>query len=286
MSTAPEIAALLGGRKAAGGGFIANCPSCGGKNCFRVSQNREKTLWWCAYCQDQRAITAAVLAIIGGQAPMAPSVAPATSRQAAPSGDAALGLWSRVVPWRDTPVASYLALRLPGVALPALPDIGFLPQAKHPAGVRLPCMVALLRDVHGVPTAVHRTFLAPGGVGKAAVEPVRMTLGNVRGSALRIFPVAERLVVGEGIETSLAAGHLLRLPAWAAISAGNLGQTVALPPEVREVVLAMDVDGPGRAAAAKAAVRWKAEGRKVQLAKPHREGQDFADVLAERAKRV
>lgn len=284
MGSIAEIAGLLGLRKAAGG-WSGRCPACGYKTGLRLSERDGKTLWWCASCQNQPAVTEAVLDIIGGRAPAAPTVAPAVPARGAPDAQPALALWARVAPWRDSPVARYLAGRLPGVTLPELPDIGFLAQAKHPSGSRLPAMVALLRDVNGQPTSVHRTFLAPGGAGKAAVEPVRMTLGQVRGSALRLYPVAERMVVGEGLETTLAAAHLLRLPAWSAISAGNMAETLALPPEVREVVVATDMDAPGRAAAAKAAARWKAEGRKVQLAKPHREGADFADLLAERAAR-
>ncbi|NKE43430.1 hypothetical protein HB662_01480 [Roseomonas frigidaquae] len=284
MSSAAEIAALLGLRKAAGG-WTGQCPACGYKTGLRLSVKEGKPLWWCASCQNQPAVTEAVLARLGGAAPASPAVAPAVPVRGTSSAQPALDLWARVVPWRDGPVARYLALRVPGMALPDLPDIGFRAQAKHPSGAHLPCMVALLRDVAGVPTSVHRTFLAPGGAGKASVDPARMTLGHVRGSALRLFPVAPRMVVGEGIETTLAAAHVLRLPAWAAISAGNLAEALALPQEVQEVVVAVDMDPPGRAAAAKAAVRWKAEGRKVQLAQPHREGADFADLLAERAKR-
>jgi phage/plasmid primase-like uncharacterized protein len=164
-------------------------------------------------------------------------------------------------------------------------DLAFLPLAKHPSGVRLPCMVALLRDIEGRPVAVHRTFLAPGGAGKAKVEPAKMTLGPVRGAAVRLHQAGDRLVIGEGIESALAAAVLLRMPAWAAVSAGNLRDSLALPASVREVVIAADHDTPGLEAAQAAARRWKAEGRAVRIAKPQREGADFADLLMERANR-
>jgi hypothetical protein len=236
-------------------------------------------LWWCASCQDQAAVTAAIT----GDAPAAPiadagqPIGATMERQAA-----AMRLWDAAVPRQGTPVEAYLARRLPGADLAALRDLAFLPQAKHPAGGRHPCMLALLRDGEGRPVAVHRTFLASGGAGKAKVEPAKMTLGGVRGAAVRLHPCADRLVIGEGIESSLAAGVLLRMPAWAAVSAGNLADAVALPLAVREVTIAADHDPPGLDAARKAAARWKAEGRSVRIAKPHRDGADFADLLAER----
>jgi len=75
-------------------------------------------------------------------------------------------------------------------------------------------------------------------------------------------------VIGEGIETAASAGLLLGLPAWAAMSAGNLAKGLLLPPEVRAVVVAADPDRPGRAAADAAAIRWQAEGRRVRTATP------------------
>lgn len=284
MTTPAEIAARLALRKAANG-WVGACPACGYPTGLRLNSKAGKAMWWCASCQDQPALTAAIAQAMGGDMP-APSATPAAPKATEASRtDKALALWSRVLPWVGTAVAHYLAHRHPGVNLPAIPDIGYLPDAKHPAGSRLPCMVALLRDGAGNPKAVHRTFLAPGGIGKAAVEPQRMTLGEVRGGAVRIYPAAPKLVVAEGIETALSAAVLLRLPAWSAISAGNMAETLALPPEVREVVIAADHDAPGLRAAAKAAARWKAEGRRVQIAKPDREGADFNDVLLERWRR-
>ena len=71
------------------------------------------------------------------------------------------------------------------------------------------------------------------------------------------------------------------LPAWAAIAAGNLGTGLMLPPAVRHVVIAADPDDPGRQAARDAWSRWRAEGRKVQIAMP--EGaNDFNDILCTR----
>ena len=139
-------------------------------------------------------------------------------------------------------------------------------------------MLALVQDVTGAPIAVHRTFLTLSGC-KADVEPIKASLGPIFGGAIRLDPVAETIVVGEGLETSASAGRLLDLPAWAAIAAGNLAQKMQLPPEVRSVVIAADGDGPGKRAAQMAAARWRAEGRRVRIATPDVAGADFNDIL-------
>ena len=85
-------------------------------------------------------------------------------------------------------------------------------------------------------------------------------------------------MIGEGIETSASAGRMLGLPAWSALSAGNLGNGLVLPPEVRSVVIAADPDESGQKAAREAWRRWTAEGRRVRIAMPNAAG-DFNDVL-------
>jgi putative DNA primase/helicase len=275
--TARELAGRLGMKRSAGG-WTGACPSCGYRTGLRVQEKAGRVLWWCASCRDQAAVTAAILATA------TPTAAASAPDDAEDRRRAALRLWGAALPRQTTPVDAYIARRVPGADLAALRDIAFLPDAKHPSGARLPCMVALLRDVAARPVAVHRTFLAPGGAGKAKVEPAKMTLGPVRGAAVRLHEAGERLVVGEGIESALAAAVLLRMPAWAAVSAGNLRDSLALPPSVQEVVIAADHDAPGLEAAQAAARRWKAEGRAVRIAKPEQEGADFADLLVERAR--
>ena len=104
----------------------------------------------------------------------------------------------------------------------------------------------------GVPLGIHRTYLASDG-SKARVEPPKASLGPIWGGAIRLDTFAPELplVVGEGIESSASAARLLGFPGWAAISAGNLGRGLLLPPDVRRVIIAADPDDAGRAAAEK-----------------------------------
>lgn len=184
----------------------------------------------------------------------------------------------------SNPAGLYLARR--GLAhLIGCPALRYRGDCWHPEGGRLPALVAEVLDAAGQPIAAHRTYLTPEGT-KAGADPVKASLGPIWGGAVRLTPDTApppELVVGEGIETAGSAGLLLGLPAWAAVSAGNLAAGLILPPEVRAVTVAADPDPPGRKAAHDAAVRWRAEGRTVHVATPDAPGQDFNDLLRARA---
>jgi putative DNA primase/helicase len=126
------------------------------------------------------------------------------------------------------------------------------------------------------PLAVHRTFLDRNG-GKAPVEPAKMMLGPCRGGAVRLAPAGDLLLVGEGIETCLAAMQATGLPAWAALSTSGL-RTLDLPEAVQDVIILADGDDAGEAAARHAALRWRREGHRARIARAPR-GMDFNDLL-------
>jgi len=146
-------------------------------------------------------------------------------------------------------------------------------------------MVALVtRGDDAAPLAIHRTLLARDGAGKAPVDPNKMMLGPCRGGAVRLAEPAEVLMVGEGIETSLAAMQATGHPAWAALSTSGL-RALDLPASVREVIVPADGDEAGEAAARDCARRWVRQGRRVRVARPPR-GLDFNDVLLGRAPEI
>jgi putative DNA primase/helicase len=131
--------------------------------------------------------------------------------------------------------------------------------------------------LHNAPLAVHRTFLARDGDGKAPVEPAKMMLGPCRGGAVRLGLSDNALMVGEGIETCLAAMQSCGRPAWAALSTSGL-RALDLPREVRNVIVLADGDDSGESAAQDCAWRWKREGRRVRIARPPKD-MDFNDLL-------
>ena len=146
-------------------------------------------------------------------------------------------------------------------------------------------MVALVtRGFGDTPLAIHRTFLTRDGAGKAPVDPQKMMLGPCRGGAVRLANPSDVLLVGEGIETSLAAMLATGHPAWAALSTSGL-RALDLPSEVRDVIVLADGDDPGEAAARDVALRWKRKSRRVRIARPPR-GADFNDLLLGRARQT
>jgi hypothetical protein len=188
----------------------------------------------------------------------------------------ALAIWRSAIPAGGTLIETYLRSR--GLYLPPSPALRFHPGLKHPSGGRWPAMVALVtRGSDGTPLAIHRTFLAVDGNGKAPVGRAKMMLGPCRGGAVRLADPIDVLMVGEGIETCLAAMQATGHPAWAALSTSGM-RSLDLPKEVRDVIVLADGDAGGEAAARDCAYRWKREGRLVRIARPP-QGMDFNDML-------
>ena len=183
-------------------------------------------------------------------------------------------VWKRTEPASGTLVETYLRAR--GIERPPADVLRFHPALQHPSGERWPAMVALITDSADKPTAIHRTFLATDGTGKAPVEPQKMMLGPCRGGAVRLAS-AGVLMVGEGIETCLAAMQATATPTWAALSTSGL-RSIELPPDIEDVIVLADGDQPGEAAAVAAGRRLRREGHRVRIARPPL-GLDFNDVL-------
>lgn len=150
---------------------------------------------------------------------------------------------------------------------------------------RLPAMVAAMRPVPGGPiVALHRTYLRIEGakVVKAGTESDKRMFGNIAGAAIWLSPVADRMVVGEGIETSLSAMQLFRRAGWAAGSAAAL-KSVDPPFEADDIIVAADWNAKNRTGerwAFKARAKWGI-GRTVAVKVPdlrERPKADFNDV--------
>jgi len=291
--SAEAVAKALGGRKA-GAGWTARCPAHDDRTpSLSLTDTRDgKVLVRChAGCDQERVIAALRGRGLWGQicrcsSPWTPRRTPVErepDRDGAKRTAMALAIWQSAMPAPGTSIAAYLASR--GIHLPPPEALRFHPGLKHPSGGFWPAMVALVTNgIDGASVAIHRTFLARDGGGKAPVDPQRMMFGPCRGGAVRLADPGDVLMVGEGIETCLAAMQASGHPAWAALSTSGL-RALDLPKHVRDVIVLADGDEAGEAAARDCAFRWKRQGWRVRIARPP-QGMDFADMLSGRATRI
>jgi putative DNA primase/helicase len=192
-------------------------------------------------------------------------------------------LWSEAVNARGTLAEKYLTSRQL-----ELPDrhnevLRFHPSCPFGKGVRLPCMVALYRDIKtNEPKAIHRTALAPDGK-----KTDRKVLGPKAGCAIKLDSdegVSEGLTIAEGLETALAGMALNFRPAWALGDAGEMAKFPVLS-GVGSLTILVDRDpnGTGQAAALECSRRWTSAGREVFRVIPTTIGTDIADIVSGRA---
>jgi len=288
--SAEAVAKALDGRRV-GAGWVARCPAHDDrKPSLSITDSENGNVLVCCHagCEQHRVI--AVLRARGIWSGTGRRGGNSTSLRASATNprdqreqsrtQAALRLWRASVAAPGTLVESYLHSR--GLHLTPPHTIRFHKGLRHPSGGTWPAMIALVtRGSDDAPMALHRTFLACDGGGKASVEPIKMMFGPCRGGVIRLGPVGARLMIAEGIETALSAMQATGRPAWAAMSTSGL-RSLELPAEVADVVVLADGDEPGELAARDAGLRWKCEGRRVRIARPPR-GFDFNDVLRTRA---
>jgi DNA polymerase len=199
----------------------------------------------------------------------------------------ALQLWRQSQPIAETLAEHYLTERR-GIDLAAFPNaaacLRFHPHCPFGPTTRYPCLIALRRDVlSNEPVSIHRIALTPD-----AQKIDRRMLG--RGGVVKLYPASDRLVIGEGVETTLAAatrisrwGGLLQ-PAWSAVASGVLGSLPPIPGVERLIILVdHDLNGVGQAAALRCAENWSRAGRSVVRLTPKRPGMDFNDLVMELA---
>jgi hypothetical protein len=203
----------------------------------------------------------------------------------------ALKLWNAAVPFAGTLGERYLA-ETRRIGLSKLPpdiqaSLRFHADCPFGPGTARPCLIALMRDAStDAPIGIQRIGLE---LRNNRVEKIsRMALGLM--GVVKLWAAGEQLVVGEGLETVLAAATRIPYagapltPAWAALSSGMLRALPVIPTVTRLILLVdNDANGEGQNAAACSQQRWQAAGRTVIRLTPKRAGTDFNDVVMERA---
>lgn len=268
----------LGGRWTGGAG-LCRCPAHDDRRpSLSVRVGRSSLLLHCfAGC----AAADVLRALRAGGHPLAASMeagppsASSDLRGGPASREAALRVWGGARPIAGTPAERYLESR--GVSADS-PELRYHPRTPHgprPLTRFRPALIAAVRDEGGL-VAVHRTFLDPRGRGLAPIDEPRCGLGRFGSGAVRLGGIAPRLGLAEGIETALSASALFGLPCWATLGTERF-RLVAVPPEVKELVLFLDNDAGGRRAEALARAAFAH--LPIQAEYPRRAGADWNDVL-------
>jgi hypothetical protein len=210
----------------------------------------------------------------------------AEARRADQNTSRALALWEAAAPVMPGNLAEFYLRERRGLTLPAIPDslreTGSLWHAWSKS--YWPALLAKVVDPFGEFTAVHRTWLNPANGDKAPTDPQRALLGPQQQGAIRLFDNRDtnELLIGEGIETSLAAGELdhWRRSVWAACSTSGL-MRLHVPKQFAVVVVAADNDlsGAGEHAARVLEHRLRKRGVHARVIKPPTTGHDWNDVL-------
>src|SRR3546814_9716901 len=106
-----------------------------------------------------------------------------------------------------------------------------------------PVLIASIDGPDGSMVGLHRTYLQPNGT-KLDVANPRMTLGQVRGGAIRLGEASGKLIVCEGLEDGLTLHEGLGIPVWVACGAAFMRHMV-IPETVRTLIIAADNDAAG-----------------------------------------
>lgn len=266
----------LGGRWGANGG-MCRCPAHDDRTpSLSVRPGRTRLLLHCFAGCDASAILRALET--GGL--LVPSAArsgePVSMRDGATHNATALRLWSKARSIEATPAAAYLESR--GLAATSA-DLRYHPRTPHgpsPLTQYRPALIAAVRDETGL-VAVHRTFIDLRGRGLASLADPRCGLGRFGKGAVRLGGTAPRIGLAEGIETALSASVLFGVPCWATLGTERF-RLVALPAEVRELLLFLDHDAGGRRAERLAREAFT-QVERIHLHVPDRPGEDWNDVL-------
>ena len=202
----------------------------------------------------------------------------------------AMRLWEQAQPITGTLCIRYLA-DIRGIDTDMLPAgveavLRFHPRCPFGPGTQVPCLIALYCNVEtNTPAGIHRIALTPETMAGDKVE--RRMLGCwPTPRAIKLWPAESSLVIGEGIETILAAATRIThrdaplRPAWATGSSGGIARFPVVPGVERLTILVdNDPNGVGYNSAKTCAERWIAARRTVVLLTPRQSAADFNDLV-------
>lgn len=293
----PGILASLGIAPAFLGGKHGPCPICAGKDRYRFDDKDGRGTWICSHCGagdgfdlarqvfgwDFRETAKQVDRVVG----TVPAGAIAPARPDASKVRALIHVWNASKPvTQGDPAWLYLNRRLGIDVVPTdlrlHPALRYTDEDGNDLG-RFPAMLAKICYPDGSGASIHRTYLTECGDKAPVPKPKKIMAGKpLLTGAVRLGPVAQRIGIGEGIESALAAAVRFGLPVWAATNAALLEAWVP-PAGVKQVLIAGDNDAgsswAGQAAAFNLAKRLVRDGYAVDVEIPGLAGKDWADAI-------
>lgn len=203
-----------------------------------------------------------------------------------------LDLWLSAKPITDTLAETYLVLHrsLPRHLIRSQAVLRFHDRVPANPYLRIstyhPAMLAVVQDPSGAFAGVHITYLDTDGK-KATIDPQKRLLGpNLSGCSVRFAETqTSHILVGEGIENTLAAMFLSGLPGAATLSS-SLMRAFKPWKTIKEITPAPDHDRPSSRGAkagqdAADALRQRLSGSHEihPCLLPHWPGSDHAETL-------
>ena len=185
-------------------------------------------------------------------------------------------LWDAGLPIQRSPAELYLQGR--GLESQHA-DLRFhlrCPKGPKPFTKFLPALLVAVREGPRL-TAVQRIFLDV----KTRGYTDKMMLGSPGKGCWQGARASDELALAEGFESAAAFQELHDVPCWSTLGAERLDR-VAIPSDVRTLILAEDNDAEGRRLATKAAAAHAASGLTVRRAPPPTAFGDWADALTGR----
>jgi DNA primase (bacterial type) len=211
-------------------------------------------------------------------------------RRLAERVELAKSIWADSVPPQGTPVEVYLRSRGITMDLPDTVRFVMTPRWRNletgEVGRDIPAMVCAMQDNSDDVVGVQCVFLEDGGRRKysrlrsdGSVAKAKLTFGKLVGAAIRLGPVAERIIYCEGPEDGLTLAQLLPgQSVWVSCGTAVMPR-MKFPREVRSLILAGDNNEAGRKAVVAARITHSSNGLLVEEVYPDPPFKDWNDQL-------
>jgi DNA primase len=175
--------------------------------------------------------------------------------------DEARAIWRSAEPVAGTLAENYLRCR--GLDLRIPDSIRFTRLRYGRRGPEHPCLVAAVASIDNKLVGIQRTYLNADGTSKLSVAKPKLSLGRVKGGAIRLAPAARSMTVCEGLEDGLTLMQELGRTVWVAAGASFLS-SMQFPIGTEAVAVGGDADESGRKEARKAADAYAARGLRAR----------------------